>query len=54
MIGLKGITIIAALSAGLTFFPEKTVSVFLQYEHGFIDWPFDQLKAGVKVSLKIL
>lgn len=35
-------------------FPEKTVSAFLQYEHGFIDWPFDQLKAGIKVSLKIL
>lgn len=34
--------------------PDKRVSPFLQYEHGFRDWPFDQLKAGIKVSLNIL
>ena len=32
----------------------KRVSPFLQYEHGFRDWLFDQLKAGIKVSLNIL
>lgn len=33
--------------------PSKMVLPYLQYEHGVRDWPFDQFKAGVRVSLDI-
>ena len=31
--------------------PEKAVSPFVQYQHGFGDWPFDQMKAGVRIGI---
>lgn len=34
--------------------PDYFVSPFLAYQHGFVDWPFDQLQLGVRFSVGIL
>jgi len=36
------------------FIPDYFVSPFIAYQRGFMDWPFDQFKLGVRFSVKIL
>jgi len=37
-----------------TFIPDRLVSPFFEYHHGFVDWPFDSVKIGAKFSFDIL
>lgn len=39
------------LMTRLQFLQDKMVSPYIQYQHGFKDWPFDQYRFGVVIDL---